>query len=100
MIEFEIAPQEYEIKVNWYDAKLYCFTLTIDGKTGWRLPTVEELKLFYAQENDLKGWYWSADEYDDDRAYDAIFLTVLTAEYSPENKYYDGNIVRPVRYLL
>ena len=96
----EIAPKSTEIKVNWYDAKLYCFTLTIDGKTGWRLPTVEELKLFYTQINDLRGWYWSADEYDVDKAYDGTFLSARTSEYSPENKYYDGNKVRPVRDLL
>lgn len=40
MIEF--APEEYWIDLNWYDAKVYCFALNIDGKTGWRLPTVEE----------------------------------------------------------
>ena len=96
----EIAPKSTEIESNWYDARLYCFSLNIDGKTGWRLPTVEELKLFYTLANDLKGWYWSADEYDDDRAYDANWISVLTTEYSPENKYYDNNKVRAVRDLL
>ena len=40
MIEF--APDEYCIYLNWYDAKVYCFALNIDGMTGWRLPTFEE----------------------------------------------------------
>lgn len=40
MIEF--APEEYCIELNWHDAKLYCFSLNIDGKTGWRLPTFDE----------------------------------------------------------
>lgn len=41
-MNFEIAPKSTEVKLNWDDAKLYCFSLAIDGKTGWRLPTVRE----------------------------------------------------------
>ena len=41
MIEF--APEKYWIELDWYDAKVYCFSLTIDGKTGWRLPTLKSL---------------------------------------------------------
>ena len=28
---------------NWSDAQTYCSNLTLDGKTDWRLPTIEEL---------------------------------------------------------
>jgi formylglycine-generating enzyme required for sulfatase activity len=38
----EVAPEEYWIKSTYEDAKFYCFSLNIDGKSGWRLPTREE----------------------------------------------------------
>jgi hypothetical protein len=38
-IEFTVIDQ----CMTWDDARLYCFSLNIDGKTGWRLPTIEEL---------------------------------------------------------
>ncbi len=42
-MKFEIAPKETEIQTNWEEAKLYCFALNTNNKTGWRLPTLEEL---------------------------------------------------------
>ena len=64
---FEIAPKWTEITATWYDAKLYCFTLNIDGKTGWRLPTKEELDQIYRSKNDFVGIsYWSSTERDCD----------------------------------
>lgn len=60
-MNFEIAPKSSEIQANWDDAKLYCFSLNIDGNTGWRLPTIEELEEIHQSENDFKkDWYWSA----------------------------------------
>ena len=39
--KIEIAPEEFwQDRLNWLDAKLYCFSLNIDGKTGWRLPDI------------------------------------------------------------
>ena len=62
-MKFEIAPKSTEIQANWYDAKLYCFSLDIDGKTGWRMPTKEELNEIYQSENDfVGGTYWSSTE--------------------------------------
>jgi hypothetical protein len=62
-MNFEIAPKTTEIQANWDDAKLYCFFLNIDGKTGWRLPTYKELEEISQSENDFALWYhWSADE--------------------------------------
>ena len=38
----EVAPIEYHPLLNRDEAIMYCFSLNIDGKTGWRLPTFEE----------------------------------------------------------
>jgi hypothetical protein len=63
-MNFEIAPKSTEIRLNWFDAKLYCFSLNIDGKTGWRLPDEEELNEIYESENDFdKKRYWSFTEH-------------------------------------
>lgn len=62
-MNFEIAPKSTEIQANWNDATLYCFSLNIDGKIGWRLPTKEELNQIYQSENDFeKYFYWSSTE--------------------------------------
>jgi hypothetical protein len=59
-MNFEIAPKSTEIQANWDDARLYCFSLNIDGKIGWRLPSISELNQIYNSENDFDGvWYWS-----------------------------------------
>lgn len=42
MDNIETAPQEYWINCTYDEAILYCFSLNIDGKTGWRLPTSSE----------------------------------------------------------
>jgi hypothetical protein len=41
----EIAPKEYEAPLIFKEAKLYCFSLNIDGKIGWRLPNSVEYEL-------------------------------------------------------
>ena len=62
-MNFEIAPKESEIRANWEAACVYCFSLTIDGKTGWRLPTNDELNAIYKSKNDFRGhYYWSSTE--------------------------------------
>jgi len=60
----EIAPKEYEISIGYQEARMYCFSLNIDGKIGWRLPTIEELENIYTCVNDFmkNGWYWSSTE--------------------------------------
>lgn len=63
-MNIEIAPIEFQKELNWYDARLYCFSLTIDGKTGWRLPTNKEqefLKSLTIESADE--WYWTSDDY-------------------------------------
>lgn len=62
-MKYQIAPKSTEIQSDWYEARLYCFSLNIDGKVGWRLPTKEELNEIYESENDVVGrGYWSSTE--------------------------------------
>lgn len=42
-LNIEIAPEQYCKMMNWNDAKLYAFSLNIDGRIGWRLPSDEEM---------------------------------------------------------
>lgn len=82
-MNFEIAPKSSETRLNWNDAHLYCFTLNIDGKTGWRLPTEEELYEIYESINDFENyWYWSSTFYDDNRAWSKSFHTGTTDFFS------------------
>lgn len=65
-MNIELAPIEYQKALNWYDANLYCFSLNIDGKIGWRLPTVkEESWLKHQSIPSSDEWYWTADEQGD-----------------------------------
>ena len=73
-MKFEIAPKETEIQANWDDARLYCFSLNIKGKTGWRLPTKEELNEIYESDNDFqKSYYWSSTELTGNSAWNQNF---------------------------
>ena len=60
----ELAPAETEIYTDSYhNAKLYCFSLNINGKVGWRLPTAAELRVISESENVARWiWYWCADD--------------------------------------
>ena len=61
----EISPKEYEIHTGWNDARMYCFALNIGGKTGWRLPTIDELDGIYMCVNNFAPvWYWASDSGD------------------------------------
>ncbi len=95
-MNFEIAPEEYEIKTNWEDAKMYCFALIIDGKTGWRLPSVEELKQIYFTPYNgfVKSSYWTSSVCKYSKK--IFVMNLLTGKpYHDYNTHY----VRPVRDL-
>jgi hypothetical protein len=41
--KIEVAPFEYWLhNVTEHDGMLYCFSLNINGKTGWKIPTHNE----------------------------------------------------------
>lgn len=97
-MNFEIAPIETEIQANWYDAKVYCSSLNIDGKKGWRLPTRAELYQIYKSNNDFdKDWYWSSAECDGKYAWIWGFYDGYQGNY---NKYYGTYQVRAVRDII
>jgi hypothetical protein len=71
-MKFEIAPKSTEIQANWDDARLFCFSLNIDGKTGWRLPSIFELQNIYDAPNEYDFeylHYWSSTANDFDYLY-------------------------------
>lgn len=57
----EIYEKDFSEQLNWHDANSYCNKLG----NGWRLPTIEELKLMFINKDELKfaqyGYccYWS-----------------------------------------
>jgi hypothetical protein len=60
--KIEIAPVEYWLKISVDEIRLYLFSLNIDGKTGWRLPTGKELNThpFGEMVTDVESWsgFW------------------------------------------
>jgi hypothetical protein len=72
-MNIEISSKEYNKKLNWRDAMLYCQLLVIDGKDDWRLPSTDELfSIFYHDDHDFRGgYYWTSDEYEEYKEYTA-----------------------------
>ena len=40
----EIAPKEYHRLLTMHESILYCFSLNINGKIGWRIPSYKDLR--------------------------------------------------------
>jgi hypothetical protein len=77
----EIAPYEYwSEELLFEEAKLYCFSLNIDGKIGWRFPTLQECDMIRKQaDSNLfrrlseKNWvYTSTEPFEDIDGYNTI----------------------------
>lgn len=49
----EILPSVTDRNFSYDEAVLYCFFLSENGKTGWRLPTEQE----YNSYTKIWGWY-------------------------------------------
>jgi hypothetical protein len=61
--KLEIANHDFPTKMNWYDATAACKELG----TGWRLPTMRELKMMWYKRGKIGGFgkestYWSDSE--------------------------------------
>ena len=48
------------LRKTWADANAYCNSSTINSLTGWRLPTLDELRALYASEA-MKNQGWTLD---------------------------------------
>ena len=106
MSKIEIAPKHTELTMSYEDAVLYCLFLNIDGKVGWRLPTLKELIRISKKPSDFeKTWYLSST-----LTSDATLSVVNTYDFSTKNQFsrylrgqvsmqYAGNTIRPVRDL-
>ena len=95
-MNFEIAPKSTEVQLNWDDARLYCFSLNIDGKIGWRLPTKEELNRMYESQNDFeKSWYWSSTEFNINYAWDQMVANGYLGDHPKTHV----NYVRAIRSI-
>ena len=96
-MNFEIAPKSTEVILNWDDARLYCFALNIDGKTGWRLPTKEELFAIYQSRNDfVESYYWSSAEFNTSNAWRQNFVNGSQLTNGKFNSY----CVRAIRSVI
>ena len=96
-MKFEVAPNKNPKALNYDDAKLYCFALTIDGKTGWRLPTIDELKEIYSVKQMYRTFYWSSTPSSEKDGYQQIMF-FANGEVLPDHK--DSiNYAIPVRDL-
>ncbi len=54
-------------KMNWSAANSYCNSLTLEGLSGWKMPSRDELVQMYAEHSSIGGfstsayaWYWSS----------------------------------------
>lgn len=104
----ELSPKQYQTRLNWDDARVYCFSMNIDGSIGWRLPTIDEITAlnlnggFYWCLQDQRAenyWYSSTNSmnhlpYDPDTYAPALYGTRLEFDLKDEE-----NIVRPVRTI-
>jgi len=99
-MSIEIAPEEYrKYELTWDEAKMYCFSLNIDGKVGWRLPTIDELigirDTFYLDFDDPSVWVWTIECTSDD---DATIVDLTDFEKLMFDKTDDDDVwVYPVR---
>jgi hypothetical protein len=63
-----VAPTDLEPS-DWYDAKIACGKLVLNGYSDWRLPTKKELNSLYMNRDKIDGlggqYYWSSTEWTD-----------------------------------
>ena len=91
----EIAPEEYwKIDLTWDEAKMYCFCLDIDGKTGWRLPDIDD---FHSNKvtTASRHWFWTAE----DLGSDAMIVRPAGLHFMEWDKNNDDAVAMPVRDL-
>lgn len=103
-LDFEIAPYSYEIECAWNDAEFYCFMLLIDGKKGWRLPTLRELSLIRKCPTTRlqmpRYSYWSAETADEAQFAWTMLFNAGSGSWRPDYARKSASrTIRPVRSL-
>lgn len=92
---FEIAPKTTERTTTFKRAVSYVRSLEIDGKTGWRLPTKEELIEIYNSENNFDIWNYMSSTEDGGEYVYCHYFGNGGGHMLPKN--YGGYSVRAVR---
>lgn len=109
----ELAPASTDVILNWKDANLYCFALNIDGKTGWRLPTMDEMIDISQIVNStliVPSAYWTSlkaesryvsipsidEEYCNYGVYTVPLNSIWAARFDGEHKHYRVRAVRDI----
>jgi hypothetical protein len=82
-MHFELSPPEYEKTLTIDEAIMYCYSLNIDGKVGWRLPTVTEMQELGRMElDDVPGSCWlNAKDNNHGCIFHLQFNGIITAEH-------------------
>lgn len=99
--------------MEWSTANSYCNNLTLEGLSGWKLPTKDELVQMYAERNSIGGFltypsswdppiYWSSTVASGSYHYYVFFSTGLVWYWHGNSSYYyeddyDECRVRPIR---
>ena len=84
-------------RLTWDAANSYCNSLTLEGLSGWKMPTRDELVQMYADRNSIGGfntsfgYYWSA------TSCNGGHYTVNFGNYGNIDCYSDTNRVRPIK---
>jgi hypothetical protein len=109
-MNIELAPEEYTKELTWDEAKLYCFALNIDGKVGWRIPTMAELHKMRSialittkkpiGNKRVYPKYWSSDQNLDHDDMVWVALPTMVDVHTTYNAKSDNTtLIRPVRDL-
>lgn len=83
-LKLEVAPKKYRLELTYNEAVMYCFSLNINGKVGWRIPTQLEWSTLATRDTKYNysfGYAWIAadrDNFDDDKVYLAIPIRTIT----------------------
>ena len=83
-------------KMNWQEAKKYCYELCSNASCSWKLPSIQELRYLKNNKKSLKtiveGYYWSDTKYEfDNQDVWAMFLSlnaVYRDHYNMNNNHY------------
>ena len=91
----EVAQYDFPEEIDWHEAMKECTALG----TGWRLPTIEELRLIFKNDDKISNFsglvYWSSSEKDNSNAF---FFNICGESTSYFNKQ-TINYVRAVRSI-